>query len=86
MRAFKKIKLNAKDLRTALKSASIKAVQLRTHKDGVLICIEDLNDQPTKFVSFCKENNLKQNPLKNEIIDMGGDKRGFQIFRVYIQV
>ena len=60
MRAFKKIKLNAKDLRTALNNANIKAVQLRTHKDGVLVCIQDTNDQPNHFISFCKENDLKQ--------------------------
>lgn len=84
MKAFRKVTIEVKEIRESLKNAGIKTVQLRAYKGGFLVCISDVEGASEKFISFCKENSLKQNPLKDNVIDMGGIKGDFRDFgRIY---
>ena len=77
MRTFKKVKIDTKEMRAALKNAGIKTVQMRTNKEGVLICIADIEGNEDKFVSFCKENGLKKGATNDKLFSVGGIKGDF---------
>jgi len=65
MKAFKKIQINAKELKAELKAAGVKVIRCAKSNQGVSIVINDTEGNDQIFKAFCKNAGLRSQPLKD---------------------
>ena len=77
MKSFKKITVNAKDLKIEMKNFGIKVIRCAKSKTGVSIVINDIEGNEELFKSFCKKNDLKSNPMVEKMYSVASIKGDF---------